>query len=97
MPENLHYFTDGKTLKGIDLPQYPDSAWNWITGAPEDTSEEQLYSRVAAVYRVANLSAEAIANVPFAVYKGKTEFDTSDDWQNKVGFMQNPRELLALS
>jgi len=96
VPENLHYFTDGKTLKGIDLPQYPDSAWNWITGAPEDTTEDQLYARVAAVYRVANLSAEAIANVPFAVMKGETEFDTSDDWQNKVGFMANPRELLRL-
>ncbi|MDD3095908.1 MAG: hypothetical protein PHD63_06665, partial [Candidatus Marinimicrobia bacterium] len=96
MPENLHYFTDGKTLKGIDLPQYPDSAWNWITGAPEDTKDEELYARVAAVYRVANLSAEAIANVPFAVYKGETEYDTSDDWQNKVGFLPNIRELLRL-
>ena len=68
VPETKHYFTNGSTLKGIDLPQYPDSAWNWITGAPGDTSEEQLYSRFAAVYRVANLSAEAIANVSFAIY-----------------------------
>lgn len=96
MPETKHYFTNGSTLKGIDLPQYPDSAWNWITGSPEDTSEEQLYSRVASVFRVANLSAEAIANVPFAIYKGKEEYDTSDDWQNKVGFLSNPRELFRL-
>lgn len=96
MPETKHFYTDGKTLKGIDLPQYPDSAWNWITGSPEDTKDEELYSRVAAVYRVANLSADAIANVPFAVYKGKTEFDTSDDWQNKIGFLKNPRELMRL-
>lgn len=96
VPETKHFYTDGKTLKGIDLPQYPDSAWNWITGSPEDTKDEELYSRVAAVYRVANLSADAIANVPFAVYKGKTEFDTSDDWQNKIGFLKNPRELLRL-
>ena len=96
MPETKHFYTDGKTLKGIDLPQYPDSAWNWITGAPEDTTEEQLYARVASVYRVANLSAEAVANVPFAVYKGETEYDTSDDWQNKVGFLPNLRELLRL-
>ena len=96
MPENLHFYTDGTSLKSIDLPQYPDSAWNWITGAPEDTKDEELYARVAAVYRVANLSAEAIANVPFAVYKGETEYDTSDDWQNKVGFLPNIRELLRL-
>ena len=45
---------------------------------------------------MANLSAEAIANVPFAVLKGDQEFDTSDDWQNKVGFLPNIRELLRL-
>ena len=96
VPETKHYFTNGSTLKGIDLPQYPDSAWNWITGEPEGAKDDELYSRVASVFRVANLSAEAIANVPFAVYKGKEEYDKSEDWQNKVEFMPNPRELLRL-
>ncbi len=96
MPETKFFYTNGESLKNIDLPQYPDSAWNWITGEPEDMKDEELYSRVAAVYRVANLSAEAIANVPFAIMKGENEFDTSDDWQNKVGFLPNPRELLRL-
>lgn len=96
MPNNLHYYTDGKTLKGIDLPQYPDQAWNWIEGAPNDTSDEQLYSRVAAVYRVANMTAEAISNIPFAILRGETEYDTSDNYENKVGFLPNPRELLRL-
>lgn len=96
MPKTLHFFTDGAGVKSIDLPQYPDAAWNWITGKPDDTSDESLYSRVAAVYRCANLTADAVSNIPFVVYKGETEFDRSNDWQNKVGFMNRPRELLRL-
>lgn len=95
MPDTRHYYTDGKSLKNIDLPQYPDSAWNWITGAP-DNKDIDLYSRVAAVYRCANLTADALSNLPFAILKGDDEFDTSEDWQNKVGFISNPRELLRL-
>lgn len=96
MPKTLHYFTDGATVKNIDLPQYPDSAWNWITGKPDQTNEEELYSRVAAVYRVANMTADAAANVPFAIMRGETELDSSENWQNRIGFMENPRELLRL-
>ena len=48
MPKTLHMYTDGQSLKNIDLPQYPDSAWTWITGAPEN-KDIDLYSRVAAV------------------------------------------------
>lgn len=96
MPETKHFYTDGKFIKNIDLPQYPDSAWNWITGKPEDTSDDMLYSHVAAVYRCANLTADAVSNVPFVVYKGDQEYDRSDDWQNKVGFLSRPRELLRL-
>lgn len=95
MPKNLFY-TDGKTLKGIDLPQYKDSAWEWITEKPEATNEI-LFSNVSAVFRTANLTAEAIGALPFAlVDSAGNDYDVSDDWQNKVGFMRNPRELLRL-
>ena len=96
MPKTLHYFTDGATVKNIDLPQYPDSAWNWITGNPDDTKDDELYAKVAAVYRVANMTADACANVPFAIMRGDKEVDNSESWQNIIGFMENPRELLRL-
>lgn len=95
MPETKHFYTNGAMMKSIALPQYPDSAWEWITGAPEN-KDIDLYSRVAAVYRCANLTADALSNMPFAILRGDQEFDTSDDWQNKIGFMKNPRELLRL-
>lgn len=96
MPNNKYFFTDGQTVKGIDLIQYPDSAWDWITGEPKDTEQEELYSSVAAVFRVANMTADAVANMPFALYQGEEPYDTSNDWQNKVGFMPDPRQLLRL-
>lgn len=90
------FYTDGATIKNIDFPQYPDAAWDWVEGKPK-TKDNELFSRVAAVFRVANLSADAIANLPFAlVDKRGEDYDVSDDWQNKVGFMPNPREILRL-
>jgi len=82
--------TDG--AKSIDLPQYPDSAWKFITGAPE-AIEYDLYSKVAPVFRALNLYANVCANLPFALTKNGEDYDTSDDWQNKVGFLANPRDL----
>ena len=95
MPKTNYFYTDGKALKNIDLPQYPDSAWNFITEEP-DQHDTDLYSRVAAVFRAINLSADVLASVPFALVKGKTDFDTSENWENKVGFMPNPGELFRL-
>lgn len=96
MPRNLFY-TNGQTLKSIDLPQYPDESWDWISGEPDDLTNEDLYSRVAAVYRAANMTANALANLPFAlVDKSGEDYDLSSDWQNKIGFMPDPKELLRL-
>lgn len=90
------FYTDGISIKNIDFPQYPDSAWDWIKGAPE-TKDDELFARVAAVFRAANLSADAIANLPFALLDRTGEvYDAGDNWQNKVGFMPNPRELFRL-
>jgi hypothetical protein len=89
------YLLDGQAVKNLDLPQYPDAAWTWITGAP-DNQDLDLYSKVATVYRVANMTADAVSNLPFSVLRNGEEVDQSDDWQNIIGFMGNPRELIRL-
>ncbi len=90
------FYTNGTSIKNIDFPQYPDAAWDWIEEAPK-TKDVELFSRVSAVFRVANLSADAIANMPFALIdKNGGDYDVSDDWKNKVGFMPKPRELFRL-
>lgn len=57
-------YLDG--AKSIDFPQYPVDSWNWMSGKP-NTINDDLYAKVAAVFRVANLNADAIASMPFAV------------------------------
>ena len=91
-------YTNGAQTKSILLPEYPDSAWDWLEGKPDtDNKENELYSRVSAVYRVANMTADAIANMPFNIINDKgDEVDSSEDWQNVIGYMQNPKELLRL-
>jgi hypothetical protein len=86
--------TDG--VKSIDLPQFPNEAWHFY-GEDEDDGKEDFYSTVSAVFRAVNLTASATANIPFAlVDKAGKDIDTSDDWQNVVGFMPKPNELIRL-
>jgi len=97
MPKTLYLATNGEQIKNIDLPQYPDEAWDWITGKLQSTKKDELYASVAAVYRVANMTADSIANMPFALYdEREEEYDTSAQWENRVEFMPNPRQLLRL-
>ena len=91
---NKYMFTDGK--KSIDLPQYPNEAWQFYGEADDNDSKIDLYASVAAVFRALNLTANATAGIPFALVNGKTDYDVSDDWQNKVGFMPKPKELIRL-
>lgn len=88
-----YLFVDGQ--KSIDLPQYRDSAWTFYSERPAQEDDE-LYASVAAVFRAVNRTADALASLPFALLRGKTDYDTSDDWQNKVGFMPRPQELIRL-
>jgi len=99
MASSIHYL-DGENTKNLTFPNYPDAAWEFITGDPvvtDNNKERELYGRVAAVYRVANMTADAIANIPFDLTNANGDIvDQSSDWQNVVGFMNNPREMLRL-
>jgi hypothetical protein len=85
--------TDG--VKSIDLPQFPNEAWQFY-GEDEETEKPDLYKSVAAVFRAFNLTANATSRIPFALVKGKEDYDVSDNWQNKVLFMPKPKELIRL-
>jgi len=90
---NRYIMTDG--VKSIDLPQFPNEAWTFY-GENEETEKPDLYKSVAAVFRAFNLTANATSRIPFALVRGKEDYDVSDDWQNKVGFMPKPKELIRL-
>jgi len=59
---NKYMFTDGK--KSIDLPQYPNEAWHFY-GESDDEDKEDLYGKVASVFRATNLTASATSKIPF--------------------------------
>ena len=84
--------THGGSLKAVD--EINDS-WDFVE-AMKDIKDIDLYAKVAAVYRAANLTADATSNMPFAVMKGDQDIDTSDQWTNVIGVMPNPRELIRL-
>lgn len=90
---NRFMFTDGK--KSIDLPQFPNEAWTFY-GEADDDGKEDFYGRVASVFRAFNITADVTASIPFALVKGKEDYDVSKDWQNLVGFMPKPKELIRL-
>jgi hypothetical protein len=90
------YLNGMSGLKGIDLPQYPDEAWDWISNAPE--TETALYNSVAFMYRAVQLTAGAVADMPFAIVSEASgeDVDVSTEWKNKLGFMPNPNRLMQL-
>lgn len=89
------YF-DGKHLKGFNIPVSWDSDFGWDVYGKEVQGDE-LYGKVSGVFRALNLNADALVSLPFAlVDKSGADFDTSEDWQNKVGFLPNPKKLFNL-
>lgn len=90
------YLFDG--MKAVALNDLPDSAWNWYTPhLTEETEQVQEYFQaVPWLNRAVTLRAQSLASLPFSIMKGTTELDTSDDYQNKLGFLPNPTHLLWL-
>ena len=89
-----HVLYDG--LKSIPLDE--GDRWTSLNSgddAPKTTMQD-LFTRVAWLHRGVDLRAGAVASMPFVIMKGETDFDSSDEWDNKVGFMENPAELLWL-
>jgi hypothetical protein len=83
--------TDG--LKAVSLTG--EEGWSYLNQLPKTTQLEQ-YATVAAVFRAFNLKANTVSNMPFTLYKGDEEYDSSATWENKVGFLPNPSELFRL-
>jgi phage portal protein BeeE len=95
---NKHILFDGK--KSIELSQYPDEAWTWLTGEPDSGKSgiKEYFKAVPWLFRGVNLRANAVSKMPFNIYQGdgEEEIDTSDNYQNEMGFLPNPKRTLRL-
>jgi phage portal protein BeeE len=75
----------------LDTPE----AWRLLSGATDEEhiSPRQYFRAVPFLFRGVELAAGAVASMPFVIYRGKSEYDTSEDYQNKLGFLPKPHEL----
>ena len=89
---------DGKgNTKGIDY-----DLWGGFEAFLRDTSNGSggmqqwaLLKRVQPwLAKGVSMTANAVADLPFEIYKGKKVIDSSEDWQNKLGGIPNPKKLI---
>ncbi len=83
-------------IKSISLGTF-DRFMDWLVGDTQgEPTQTAIYQRVGAVNRGVNIRAQAVAGVPFSIYRGDEQVDSSDAWQNTIKIMPNPRRLFQL-
>lgn len=83
--------------KSVDMSPLGDY---WYTPRRDEDAPDpgELLRSVAWLARAVELRANAVASMPFRIVSaGGADFDTSEDYQNKLGFLPNPRRLLYLT
>jgi len=90
---NMRLF-DGR--KAVDLWGDDLTGWNVTSGDGTPTPDSDYYKLIPTLYRAVQLRAYSVSTMPFEILKGKSIYDSSADWQNKVGFLPNPTIILQL-
>lgn len=86
----LVFFDGSKSVSAWDV----DDTRGWVTvGDTELRGVDLFYSRVPWLYRGAMGRADDVGSMPFAIKSGKTDYDTSADYQDKLGILPNPGRL----
>jgi len=84
-------------IKTVSINDLPESAWQYITGQPaEEKSLQDYYKSIPWLFRGVDIRADAVASMPFAIYRGETEIDSSKDYKNAVGYLPSPGALFGL-
>ena len=85
-------------IKSVSLNDLPEEAWQYFTGGSDAASStlQKYYQAIPWMFRGVDILANAAANVPFAIYRGETEVDTSDDYQNATASLPNLKALIGL-
>lgn len=83
-------YTDGAKSANIQ------DSWDFVNAMKAGaTTENDMYAKVAAAFQAVNKSARAVAYMPFALVDASgNDYDVSWAWENKVGFMPNPKDLI---
>lgn len=93
MPNDKYVFiSGGKAVTLNDLDNFLD--WLVSEGQAGATSIKQAHKVVPWLFRGTDIRKNAVASVPFKIYSGEDEIDSSANYQNVVGFLPNPFRLL---
>jgi hypothetical protein len=72
-------------------------AWVYVAGAPERKDTPQSYYKIIpTLYRGVDKRAKAISSLPWALMRGEDEYDTSSNYQNRAGLVNNMTIMLYL-
>jgi HK97 family phage portal protein len=91
--KNKTYLFNGKS---VDLWGDDPTGWTFLSGDESLKTDAVYFKFIPTLYRAVQLRAYSVASMPFEILKGKTVYDESSEWQNKVGFIPNPFMLLQL-
>lgn len=84
--------------KGVSLNGLPQEAWTVLSGSSSGGDVGKLFRAVPWLYRGVHLRANAVAKLPFQIETLAGDvIDESKNYQNKIGFLPNPRRLLYLA
>lgn len=87
---------DGSGLKSSVLWDEETDAWTYYSNSPLN-QVGALYRTIPVLYRGVAIISDTVTKVPFALYRGDKEIDTSASWDNVTEYMPNPRRLLKLT
>jgi phage portal protein BeeE len=75
--------------KSITFDQYPDEAWDFVSGDPGGLSDsvKEMWANVPWLYAGVNIISQSAAEIPVALYRGKEEITSSEDWQDPTGYL----------
>jgi hypothetical protein len=72
-------------------------AWSYISGRPVRANDSRAYFKaIPTLFRAVDIRASAIANLPWSLMRGETEYETSQDYENKTGLVSNMNTMLYL-
>lgn len=77
-----------------NITQQINDSWDFAdVFKNQDVGFSELYAKVAACYTAVNRIGRAVSSIPYTIYKGDEVFDVSTKWENKIGFIPNPKDL----
>ena len=83
-------------IKAITIDDLPEAAWQYLAGGAQGSDLKTYYQKVPWLFRGVDIRANAVASMPFAIYKGEDQVDSSEDYQNALRVLPNPGVFFGL-